>query len=305
MPRSAKTAAWTQFLLKAGFDDAVARRWASRARPNVRLLTGEVMSVDTTATATTKLGGEPDLPRGTRWPERVAYAYTNRRGMEGGETAAPLDFLAQINLADVAQAGCDLPLPANGLLSFFYDAELQPWGFDPADAPGFRVIYTPQGGELSRLIHPSGVRPALPVKLEPGESLPDWAWFLEYEGEVLGEDDDAFHAAFDQLDDDQQYEMFYASHAFGGWPALIQNPMEIECQLASSGIYVGGPEGYADPRAQALEAGAKDWRLLLQLDSDDDLDWMWGDGGSLYFWCRQQDIAAGRFDRVWTVLQCT
>lgn len=305
MHRAAKTDVWLKLLLEAGFDEAVARRWSALARPNIRLLTGDVGAIDTSPTGVTKLGGEPDLARGTRWPERAAYSYADRRRMPEGVEPAPLDFLAQINLADVAVAGCDLPLQANGLLSFFYDAELQPWGFDPADAPGFHVLYTPPGGELARMIHPSGVRPVLPVQLEAAESLPDWAWFLEHEGEVLGEDDDAFHAAFDKLDDERQYEMFYASHAFGGWPALIQNPMELECQLASNGIYVGGPEGYADPRAKALEAGAADWRLLLQLDSEDELGWMWGDGGTLYFWCRQQDIAAGRFDRVWTVLQCT
>lgn len=305
MHRAAKTDSWTQFLLKAGFEKPVAKRWAGLARPNIRMLTGSVAEIDTTLSATTKLGGQPDLPRGTLWPERTAYDYNGRARVPEDSEPAPLEFLAQINLADVAATGCDLPLAADGLLSFFYDAELQPWGFDPADAPGFRVIYTPPGGELSRLIHPSGVRPAMTVKLEAAESLPDWAWFLEHEGEILGEDDDAFHAAFDRLDDDQHYEMAYTGHAFGGWPALIQNPMELECQLASNGIFVGGPEGYADPRARALEAGADDWRLLLQLDSEDDLGWMWGDGGTVYFWCRKQDIAAGRFDRAWTVLQCT
>jgi uncharacterized protein YwqG len=45
--------------------------------------------------------------------------------------------------------------------------------------------------------------------------------------------------------------------------------------------------------------------LLLQLDSDRDLGWQWGDMGLLYFWIPDEDLAAGRFDRVWTILQCT
>lgn len=46
--------------------------------------------------------------------------------------------------------------------------------------------------------------------------------------------------------------------------------METECQLASKGIYVGNPEGYQDPLVPELKAGAAEWKLLLQLDTDDD-----------------------------------
>ena len=85
---------------------------------------------------------------------------------------------------------------------------------------------------------------------------------------------------------------------------MMQNPMELECELATNGINAGGPEGYADPRVAKLRQSAADWRLLLQLDSDDDLNWMWGDVGRLYVWCRESDIAARRFERCWTILQC-
>ena len=53
-----------------------------------------------------------------------------------------------------------------------------------------------------------------------------------------------------------------------------------------------------------MRQGAADWRLLLQLDSDDGVDFMWGDAGVLYFWIREADARAMRFDRVWLVLQC-
>ena len=57
-------------------------------------------------------------------------------------------------------------------------------------------------------------------------------------------------------------------------------------------------------RAKELRNGAADWRLLLQIDTDDDLGVMWGDGGILYAWIREEDARAGRFDRTWVVLQC-
>ena len=54
----------------------------------------------------------------------------------------PLAFLAQFNLSDIASAGgTDLGLPGWGLLSFFYDAESEPWGFDPGDSAGFQLMW--------------------------------------------------------------------------------------------------------------------------------------------------------------------
>ena len=81
--------------------------------------------------------------------------------------------------------------------------------------------------------------------------------------------------------------------------------MRLESQLVTNGIYVGDSSGYEDPRAGELESGADDWRLLFQLDSDEDrLGVMWGDVGRLYFWMREEDLRGRRFDAAWTILQC-
>jgi uncharacterized protein YwqG len=53
-----------------------------------------------------------------------------------------------------------------------------------------------------------------------------------------------------------------------------------------------------------LEKGAQDWILLLQVDSDDDAQMMWGDAGMLYFWIRRQDLAQAAFGKAWCILQC-
>jgi hypothetical protein len=42
--------------------------------------------------------------------------------------------------------------------------------------------------------------------------------------------------------------------------------MQLECQLASNGIYCGDPDGYKNPRVAELKSGAADWILLLQID---------------------------------------
>jgi hypothetical protein len=95
-----------------------------------------------------------------------------------------------------------------------------------------------------------------------------------------------------------------SGHQFLGWPSPIQGEMELECQLAANGIYVGNAEGYEDSRAEELGVGAKDWMLLLQVDSDDDAEMMWGDAGMLYYWIRREDLEQRRFHKAWLVLQC-
>ena len=81
--------------------------------------------------------------------------------------------------------------------------------------------------------------------------------------------------------------------------------MELECQLASNGVYCGNSEGYQSRQAKVLEQGAADWRLLLQIDTDEEgPGWMWGDVGRLYFWLTRQDLTSLRFDNVWLIFQC-
>jgi uncharacterized protein YwqG len=100
-------------------------------------------------------------------------------------------------------------------------------------------------------------------------------------------------------------ERFLTSgHALGGWPSPVQGEMETECQLVTNGIFCGLPEGYTSRKAMRLRPGAADWRLVLQIASDERVGFEWGDSGKLYVWMREQDIHARRFDRCWTILQC-
>ncbi|NLX97108.1 MAG: DUF1963 domain-containing protein [Rhodopirellula sp.] len=70
------------------------------------------------------------------------------------------------------------------------------------------------------------------------------------------------------------------------------------------GLYVGDPSGYDAPRRAGLEDGADDWHLLLQIDTDDNMATMWGDGGRVYFWIREEDLKSREFGNVWLILQC-
>jgi len=93
-----------------------------------------------------------------------------------------------------------------------------------------------------------------------------------------------------------------AAHHVLGWPDQVQGDMQLECQLVTNGIGLGGAE--VDSRAGVLAPGAADWRLLLQVSSDDDAGWMWGDLGRLYYWIRERDLRRCAFDAAWLILQC-
>lgn len=258
-----------------------------------------------------KLGGWPDLANNTPWPVREAYRYDNHRWLSDSDIArrrasAPLAFIAQFDLAEIGRAdSAGLPLPGEGRLLVFYDREVEPWGFDPNDGPGLRVIWdTAPIEELERTAPPAAL-------VEQNASAKE-ARFDLAAGFTLPPADDIGvqnltlpEAAIESYIDVYCEGSGRVQHQIGGWPAQIQNPMELECQLVTNGIYCGTPEGFPTERAAALSAGAKDWMLLLQIDSDEvNSTILWGDCGRLYVWIRRQDLAARRFDRAWAILQC-
>lgn len=234
---------------------------------------------------TTRFGGDPDLPADFEWP------------MSEGR---PLAFLAQICLDDVSKAA-DLEL--SGWLYLFYDCEKMPSGYDPADRDHWHVFHFRGEREALRPRRQDGLPdpsrfPACSVRFEIEHQLPS--------AELLC---DAFEIDLD-ADEEREYdricdEVSRPGHRMFGLADEIQGDMTLECQLASNGLYVGDQTGYDDPRAAELEAGAGDWVLLLQLDSDDEAPgWMWGDCGRLYVWIRIQDLEEEQFDSTWWIVQC-
>jgi uncharacterized protein YwqG len=213
----------------------------------------------------------------------------------------PLAFLGQILLDELPDN--PLPdLPRTGRLLFFYDLVTSPGSYDPASLGSGQVRYVPDTSRDVVVTAPEfGKYGSFPhtaaMRFEPEWTVPDHpAW----EGIKL----DRFESPFEELLKDLYGEPA-PLHRIGGHAQPVQKDMRLKAQLVTHGIYCGDATGYKDPRRKALEPGAKDWQLLLQIDTDEDsIGWTWGDVGMFYVWIRRQDLAARKFDHVFCEMQC-
>jgi len=259
--------------------DEVLERLHELARPALRLVKSE------RAGAGSKLGGSPNLPDGVEWPSWKGRS---------------LAFLAQVDLSELPRPIAMEDWPSEGVLYFFYHPDQETWGFDPEDRGSWRVLHAPGQVPPTTRAAPEtdAAYPEFSLRFEPIHSVPD----VERLGLTSG---DTSEETFDRADELKRQPFDgEPQHQMGGYPSPVQSDsMELECQLASNGVYCGGP-GLDDPRVPELRGGAGEWKLLLQIDTDDEADIMWGDAGMLYFWIRRADLKRRDFSNVWMILQC-
>ncbi|MHC4202579.1 MAG: YwqG family protein, partial [Planctomycetota bacterium] len=209
-------------------------------------------------------------------------------------------------LGEVPTSAASEMVPGKGLLYFFYDSAQSTWGLGPKDKDGWQVIYCDEApAERAITEYPNDIPDRarfteMFVRCEAASSIPDV-------GEIVAADqsiaDEQAEKMFDIFGEYEQRRI--PIHQLLGHPAEIQGwDMRLMCQLASHGLYCGNSSGYNDPRAKELEPGAAEWRLLLQIDSDDDVGMVWGDSGRLYFWIHKDDLKNRKFERTWMVLEC-
>jgi len=256
----------------------------ARSRPSLRLITGKPPGAQTIG----RLGGRPNLPRDIPWPV--------------WQDEQPLSFIAQLDLATLPSIR-DLPLPRSGSLFFFYDAVNSPWGFDPKDKGCAKVVYhsSPLAAHQPRTPHRDLDEEArfkgLALTATPEISLPSTNSGFLRELHATKEEFDEYWKLIDPLRG--------PSYRIGGHADQIQGDIYLEAQLVSNGIYCGDSGGYDLGRKKGLDAGAANWRLLSQVDSEERTGMYWGDSGRLYFMIQKNDLRQRRFDNAWLILQCT
>ena len=244
-----------------------------------------------------RMGGMPDVPVDFEWP----WWNPPNDGIEGKPAVRsvdprPLHFIAQIRLADLSVYEEAHDLPSSGWLLFFYDGENQPWGFDPADRAGARVVHLdcPESS-LKRTSGPSSE--AFDSVLCSLVSARKWTaprWPADLPEE--------FVENYSEL---MEGRTQLPRHQLLGHPDQIQGDMRVEAQLVSNDMNSGDGRVVDDPRYESVAARAGDWRLLFQVDTDEaGPGWMWGDAGRIFYWIRSDDLAAARFDAAVLLLQC-
>jgi uncharacterized protein YwqG len=279
---------------KATFQVALVGAGLARVTKDIDYLVRDSIRLHTTAVdeqtlqvGASKLGGLPDLPAGTAWPEWQGV---------------PQSFIAQIRLDDAHPYDTQRLLPASGMLWFFYDAKQQTYGDQPSDKGGWSVLFSDNvQNKLSRATAPN----ALPA------SSRFHACSIRFASEITVSQQpelDISHFDWTQAEQQQyekllstlysQQEMAEPHNRMLGFADTIQDDMRSQCQLVSHGI-----TDSSDPRAQDLLKTANDWLLLLQVDSDEQANMRWGDTGMLYYWITSQNLQAKHFDSTWLVLQ--
>src|SRR5262249_4688486 len=194
-----------------------------------------------------------------------------------------------------------------GMLYFFYDTDRQPWGYDPDERGGWRVIYYDDKGPLKRVSRrelfslPEGFFiPPQSINFSRELTLPD-PESLYIETLALSEKErDAYYNLLETLG---RFNMRPkdALHHLLGYTDAIQGEMQWECQLASNGYWLSACHTAKLKQKSKYREEVTDWRLLLQVDSD---FFPWGgDCGRIYYWIRQHDLQTRSFGNVWLVLQ--
>jgi uncharacterized protein YwqG len=237
-----------------------------------RLIRPTLLLVSATEPGFSKIGGDPELPANMAWPT-------------GHEQ--PRTFLAQIDFAAVASQGAIDWLPEAGRLYAFYD----PGGHGLSDV--VQVHYVTESGGLS-VPAPKGVWRSFPerrVAFQALSSAPSLDW-LGLDASEIDADEDAFET-LEQIGDAPSSDN--VQHRIGGYPNEIQpERMWLSCEHLARGL----PEpSWSEEIPPAIERAAKEWRLLLQIDSDPALKMNFGDGGRLYVFIRERHARVGDFSK--------
>jgi uncharacterized protein YwqG len=266
----------------------VAEAWIGLLRPAVRLRrAGDGEQV------VARLGGSPALPDGVDWPRSAA--------------GRPLGFIAGIDLGRVPAGTVDLPLPDGTLLLFYRDPSEDPyehfWISDPIpeeQPPTGRAVFVPAGTATTVRTEPgAAVYPEVHLAAEPVVTGPDWDHpALVQAAAGLPAADQAFLAEASNSDDFRNEIVIRTEtprHYLGGYAHPMQSAVEltVAAQRVDPDLYHYDPARLDWDRV--LDE-ARHWTSLVQIDSDEDADMVWGDHGSLYWVIHSGDLAAGRLE---------
>lgn len=214
-----------------------------------------------------RFGGVPDLPPGAVWPER---------------DGVPMEFIAQIRLADAAPLDAAGRLPDAGTLLFFFNSQWDSSDMAPGEACCAVLFYPGSDAELVR---------ATPPRIEWKSPYSDTPQIAPMIHGLAGL---AFEAT---------------SALPGGVSPFITEPLtdfwqdfqsEHGSALAGDAPYSANYLlGYVDEQDYVdAHANGTDDQLLLQVDSCDAAEFQFGDCNKLFFLITRAELEARDFGKV-------
>jgi hypothetical protein len=244
-----------------------------------------------------RLGGLPDLPPGVEWPMKDGIL---------------LEFVGQFRLADLALYDAEDRLPPTGMLYFFFDGMLTGYGQPtrcaviyhdgPLDALERCAAPSHEYGRQLNIFKPCALDIETVWTLPPFEEIDD------------NEDVTCIPPVTPILTRREEGVIYWKAlrkhdfcHQLLGHPAEVQGGelrLGVVTAQDTAGYFASDEYGNYAHRDE-LVAELRRWRLLAQFQSDRPTGMDWGCGGMIYFWIREEDLAARRFDRVYGMLEST
>ena len=247
--------------LEANGLGALADTIAPAARPAV-IVDRTLLAREPSELGTTRLGGRPDLPAGTKWPRCRGYAQS---------------FLAQLRLQDLPAEAAELNGHGGTVLFFAHIDRVEGSWNQPFSGECATVLHARPGTPLRRASiprHALRLRPALP-RFDVRADLPDRGGagdrLMAPLQAVKVEDSFAWNGVRDQLEGDR-----FRPHRVLGYSA--------------------DPNG-GTPCSLRAERTKDTWRHLFTLGYDKRLGFAIEAFGRVQFLISPADLQAGRFDR--------
>jgi hypothetical protein len=259
--------------------DSHAQELMTLIRPSIRITTHPAR-LDQMLIGASRFGGIPDLPLEMEWP-------------------GSLGFVGQINLHEVASYDILAELPHTGWLYFFCQIWHHPEG--PQD---WKVLYFEgEASNLQRRLPEGGVDRMACFEPCSLNFRTEFVLPLQYGSPPLQQ------LGLTEQEQTRYIELLHEVRALiGCYPKLQPGTHRLLGYNDSvQGIDVEGSfeerwKLWSESENIASET-INDWRPLLQVDTDNDMDTMWGDCGMIYYGIRQSDLVVQQFGSTWLILE--
>lgn len=275
---------WTQEL-PAELGQAVLKH----LQPSIRLVPPEKTESHLPIGAS-RIGGAPDLPDGMEWPTFRGFAGKPNAEKWEKHIGAPIPFVAQIRLDEMAPHDTEGVLPSTGMLYFFY--------LEAHDAFGLFAEY----GEVFQLIYAT-TTPSSLSRVSPPDSLP---YKMRYTGyRVVPRREWTLPNPYDLLSPETPQEMIDGNLGFWDHSEELRVEQGFGPYFQPRHRLMGYPNLIQTFR---LEPGV---RLLVQFDSDYFMSsypktgMIWGDAGRVYVLIEDSHLAAKHLDLAWAYFECS